>query len=133
MLSLFLSRKLVLIEIMSCLVGVWWEEVPETPSAEILSLGSHNGQLVKLFPSQANSSLISYHNVLSTLPSAYPMRRNSVMDNLMDNLRSNLFEFIQESESKKVLKRISSEEVEFEGVKQMYNWVSIRIEANSWR
>ena len=44
------------------------------------------------------------------------MRRNSVLD----GLRSNLLEFIQESMSEKVLESISSEEVEFEGVKEMY-------------
>ena len=49
-----------------------------------------------------------------------PTSRNSVLD----GLRSNLFEFIQESMSEKVLESISSEEVEFEGVKEMYNWVS---------
>ena len=48
------------------------------------------------------------------------MRRNSVLD----GLRSNLLEFIQESMSEKVLESISSEEVEFEGVKEMYSWVS---------
>ena len=35
---------------------------------------------------------------------------------MLNGLRSNLFEFIQES--------ISSEVVEFEGVKEMVNWVS---------
>ena len=45
------------------------------------------------------------------------MSRNSVLD----GLRSNLFEFIQESMSEKVLESISSEEVEFEGVKEMYS------------
>ena len=48
------------------------------------------------------------------------MSRNSVLD----GLRSNLLEFIQESMSKKVLESISNEEVEFEGVKEMYSWVS---------
>ena len=48
------------------------------------------------------------------------MSRNSVLD----GLRSNLLEFIQESMSEKVLESISSEEVEFEGVKEMYSWVS---------
>ena len=43
------------------------------------------------------------------------MSRNSVLD----GLRSTLFEFIQESMSKKVLDSISSEEVEFERVKEM--------------
>ena len=45
------------------------------------------------------------------------MSRNSVLD----GLRSNLFEFIQESMLEKVSESISSEEVEFEGVKEMYN------------
>ena len=49
-----------------------------------------------------------------------PMSKNSVLD----GLRSNLLEFIQESMSEKVLESISSEEVEFEGVKEMYSWVS---------
>ena len=49
-----------------------------------------------------------------------PTSRNSVLD----GSRSNLFEFIQESMSEKVLESISSEEVEFEGVKEMYSWVS---------
>ena len=49
------------------------------------------------------------------------MSRNSVLDVL---LRSNLLEFIQESMSEKVLEGISSEEVEFEEVKEMYSWVS---------
>ena len=50
-----------------------------------------------------------------------PMRINSVLD----ELRSSLFEFIQDSTSKKVLgSTISSEVVEFEGLKEMYNWVS---------
>ena len=48
------------------------------------------------------------------------MSKNSVVD----GLRSNLLEFIQESMSEKVLESISSEEVEFEGVKEMYSWVS---------
>ena len=42
------------------------------------------------------------------------MSRNSVLD----GLRSNLLEFIQESMSEKVLESVSSEEVEFEGVKK---------------
>ena len=42
----------------------------------------------------------------------------------MDGLRSNLLEFIQESMSEIVLESISSEGVEFEGVKEMYSWVS---------
>ena len=49
-----------------------------------------------------------------------PMNKNSVLD----GLRSILLEFIQESMSEKVLESISSEEVEFEGVKEMYRWVS---------
>ena len=52
------------------------------------------------------------------------MRRNSVLD----GLRCNLLEFIQESMSEKVLESISSEEVEFEGVKEMYSWCVISIE-----
>ena len=48
------------------------------------------------------------------------MRRNLVLD----GLRSNLFESIQESMSEKVLESISREEVEFEGVKEMYSRVS---------
>ena len=43
------------------------------------------------------------------------MSRNSVLD----GLRSNFFEFIQESMSEKVLESISSEEIEFEGVKEI--------------
>ena len=42
------------------------------------------------------------------------MSKNSVLD----GLRSNLLEFIQESMSEKVFESISSEEVEFEGVKK---------------
>ena len=52
------------------------------------------------------------------------MSRNSVVD----ELRSNLLEFIQESMSEKVLGSNSSEEVEFEGVTEMYSWVS-----SAWR
>ena len=37
---------------------------------------------------------------------------------------SHLFEFIQASMFEKVLESILSEEVEFEGVKEVYNWVS---------
>ena len=47
-----------------------------------------------------------------------PIRRNSVLD----GFRGNLLEFIQESMSEKVLESSSSEEVEFEGVKEMYSW-----------
>ena len=43
------------------------------------------------------------------------MSKNSVLD----GLRSNLLEFIQESMSEKVLESISSEEVEFERVKEI--------------
>ena len=44
----------------------------------------------------------------------------SVENSVLDGLRSNLLEFIQESiMSEKVLESISSEEVEFEGVKDI--------------
>ena len=49
------------------------------------------------------------------------MSRNSILD----GLRSNLLEFIQESMSDEVMENISSEEDEFEGVKDMYSWVSL--------
>ena len=48
------------------------------------------------------------------------MSRSSVLD----GLRSNLLEFIHESMSEKVLESISSEQVEFEGVKEMYSIIS---------
>ena len=48
------------------------------------------------------------------------MNRNSVLD----GLRSNLFEFILESTSDKVLEIISSEVVEFEGMREMHSWGS---------
>ena len=49
------------------------------------------------------------------------MSRNSILD----GLRSNLLEFIQESMSDEVMENISSEEDEFEGVKDMYSLVSL--------
>ena len=45
------------------------------------------------------------------------MSRKSVLD----GLNSNLFGFIQESMLENVSESISSEEVEFEGVKKLYN------------
>ena len=48
------------------------------------------------------------------------MSKNSVLD----RFRSNMLEFIQESMSEKVLESISSGDPEFEGVKEMYSWVS---------
>ena len=43
---------------------------------------------------------------------------------MLGGLRSDLFAFIHESMQKKVLKSIPSKLVEFEGVTDMYNWVS---------
>ena len=57
------------------------------------------------------------------------MSKNSVLD----GLRSNLLEFIQESMSEKIFESISIEEVEFEGVKEMYSWVSSILSLKNWR
>ena len=40
-------------------------------------------------------------------------------NSVLDRLKSNLFEFIHESMSEEVLERVLSEEVEFEGVKEL--------------